>query len=308
MNIARQAVVGLICALPLAANAAITAGDLPADTVWYLHANLEALRDSEGGSVIYREFEKEGGAEIKEELGIDISAEVNAVTAFANSAHGTIVVVEGPITKGTQDKIMAIAVTEGGDVDPREHDGKTYYHFGDASAEGSGDNEPLEDLEDSAYISFAVDGKAIVTAREAQMLSLLENGGRITGMGSHDGALLVMSANNTLVQAGLATDGLIGSDDDDWDSNIVRNTEQAALLVADESGMIAIEAQLVSRDPKMAQAIGGIVNGLIGLQALNGDLDPELQTLIRNTKVDVTDNILSISTVLDPNAIISAME
>ena len=72
--------------------------------------------------------------------------------------------------------------------------------------------------------------------------------------------------------------------------------------------MIAIEAQLVSRDPKMAEAIGGIVNGLIGLQALNGDLEPELQNLIRNTKVNVQDNILSISTVLDPNTIISAMD
>ena len=308
MKIARLAAVGLLCALPLAATADITVGDLPADTVWYMHADLEALRDSEGGSVIYREFEKEGGEEIRNELGIDISAEVNSVTAFANSADGTVVVVEGPITKETQDKIIAIAATEAGDVDPREHDGKTYYHFGDATEEGAGDNEPFDDLEESAYVSFAINGKAIVTAREAQMQSLLENDGRITGMGSHDGALLIMSANNTLVQAGLKTDGLIDADDDDWESNIVRNTKQAALLVADESGKIAIEAQLVSRDPKMAEAIGGIVNGLIGLQALNGDLEPELQNLIRNTKVSVQENILSISTVLDPGMIISAID
>lgn len=308
MKTARLAILGLFCALPLAANADITVGDLPADTIWYMHADLEALRDSEGGSVIYREFEEEGAAEIKEELGIDISAEVNAVTAFANGADGTVVVVEGPIKKDTRDKIMAIAVTEGGDVDPREHDGRTYYHFGDASEEGSGDSEPFDDLEDSAYVSFAIDGKAIVTAREAQMHSLLENGGRISGMGSHDGALLVMSANNTLVQAGLQTDGLMDADDDGWESNIVRNTEQAALLVADESGMIAIQAQLISRDAKMAAAISGIVNGLIGLQALNGDLDPELQNMIRNTRVEVEDRTLSISTVLDPNAIISAVD
>ena len=67
-------------------------------------------------------------------------------------------------------------------------------------------------------------------------------------------------------------------DDDDWESNIVRNTEQAALLMADESGQLAIEAQLVSTDPKMAEAIGGIVNGLIALQAFNSELGPELQS------------------------------
>jgi hypothetical protein len=307
MRNARLAVVGLIFGFSLSANADITVGDLPADTIWYMHADLEALRDSEGGSVIYRQFEEEAGEDIKEELGIDISAEVNSITAFANAGDGTVVVVSGPIAKETQDKLMALAALEG-PVDPREYDGDTYYHFGDESEEGNENDEPFDDLQESAYLSFAVNGRAIITAREEQMQALLDSGGNISGFGSHDGALLVLSANNTLVQAGLQTDGLMEADDDDWESNIVRNTEQAALLVADESGQIAIEAQLVSRDPKMAVAIGAIVNGLIGLQALNGDLEPELQNMIRNTKVEVEEQILSISTVLDPNVIISAID
>ena len=88
----------------------------------------------------------------------------------------------------------------------------------------------------------------------------------------------------------------------------MRNTEQAALLVADESGMLAIAAQLVSTDANMAEAIGGIVNGLIGLQALNGDLDPEIKSLLRNTKVQVRDRVLEISTVLDPDVVVGVLE
>lgn len=87
----------------------------------------------------------------------------------------------------------------------------------------------------------------------------------------------------------------------------MKNTREAALLMADEDGQIAIEAQLVSNDPKMAEAIGGIVNGLIGLQAFNSELGPEIQGLIRNTKVEVLENVLSINTVIDPDLMVSIL-
>ena len=67
-------------------------------------------------------------------------------------------------------------------------------------------------------------------------------------------------------------------------------------------------AKLVSTDPKMAEAIGGIVNGLIALQAFNSELGPEIQSLIQNTKVVVNDAILSINTVIDPDMIVSMLD
>ena len=100
----------------------------------------------------------------------------------------------------------------------------------------------------------------------------------------------------------------MADDDDDWESNILRNTEQAAVLVSDSGGQIAVEAQLVSTDPKMAASIGSIVSGLISLQAFNSELDPELLSLIQNTKVKVKDNVLSLSTVIDPEIIVSVLD
>ena len=97
-------------------------------------------------------------------------------------------------------------------------------------------------------------------------------------------------------------------DDDDWESKIVNNTEQGALLLADESGQLALQAQLVSTDPKMAEAIGGIVNGLIALQAFNSELEPEMLSLIQNTKVTVDANNLSINMVIDPNLLVSVLD
>lgn len=298
----------LLALVPFGAGADVTVGDLPADTVWYLHADLDGMRKGAAGSKVYDWFRAEVTVDINDEIGIDIDKEVDSVTAFANSANGTVIIIDGAMSKDSQDKMLALAAQQG-PVDPREFKGKTYYFFGHADGEDyDPDDEPLDDIKDSSYVSFALKGKAIVTGNEGQMQELLANNGKVTGAGSHTGALLVLSANKTLVQAGMQTEGLADDGDDDWDSNIVRNTKQAALMMAEDAGMLALEAQLVSTDPKMAEALGGIVNGLIGLQAFNSELGPEIQSLIRNTRVKVNDNILSISMVIDPQVVVDVLE
>jgi len=298
----------LLFSFPLHTSGAVTAGDLPGDTIWYVHADLEAMRTTESGSKIYAWFEDEVVEDISEETGIDLSAEVNSMTAFSDATNGTVVVIDGAITRESQERLLAIATMQAdGDIDLLEYKGMTYYHIGDEEDEGDWGNEPFEDLEDSAWFSFALDNKAILTSTERQLQALLDNGGRIAGSGSHDGALFVLSADKSFVQAGMQADHMASEDDDDWESNILRNTKQAAVLIADKDGMIAIEAQLVSADPKMAQAIGGIINGLISLQAFNSDLDPEIQELIRNTRVEVVDNTLSINAVIDPDTVLTVL-
>ena len=304
---AALAVLGL-AALPATSFAEVRASDLPGNTVWYLHADLKAMRESDGGSPVWDWFEGEVVVDVREEVGIDIGEEVDRITAFSDNDEGTVIVVEGPMTKASRDKLLALAAQQG-PVDPREHRDRPYYFFGDEDEIDNAAGEPLEDLEDALFLSFAVDGKALITGTEAQMRALLDNDGRIAGSGSHDGALLVLSANKPLVQAGMHKDGMTDPDDeDDWESKIISNTEQGALLVADESGQLAIQAQLVSTDPKMAEAIGGIVNGLIALQAFNPDLGPELQSLIQNTKVRVDANNLSINMVVDPKLLVTVLD
>jgi hypothetical protein len=310
MRIFRSGLLALFALIPLAAAADVQVGDLPEDTVWYFHADLESMRTGDAGSKVYAWFEDEVAEDIREDVGIDITAEVDSITAFGDIADGSIVIVNGPMTKETTDKILALAALEG-PVDPREYQDQTYYFFGDEDDIDDNGDELLEDLEDALFVSFAISGKALITGTEAQMQGLLDSDGEVSGAGSHDGALLVLSANQTLVQAGFNTEGMVDSDDDDdddWESNIMRNTQEAAMLMADDEGRIAIEAQLVSTDPKMAEAIGGIVNGLIGLQAFNSDLGEEFQSLIRATRIEVNENVLRISTVLDPELVVTILD
>ena len=300
MFVTRLFLLLLLFSLPLHGAAAVSADDLPGDTIWYLYADLDLMRTAEAGKGFSEWFNAEIAADIREETGIDLSSEVNSITAYSDASNGTVILIDGPVTKETQDKLLALAAMRGY-VDTREYDGKTYYFVGDEDDSGSSGRDPFDDLEDSTYFSFGIANKAIIASSENQLKAMLDNGGRIVGSRSHDGALFVLTADMSFVQAGLRTNSLADEDDDDgWESNILRNTEQAAILIAERSGQIAIEAQLKSKDPKIAASIGGIINGLISLQAFNSELGPEVQSLIENTRVEVNGNVLTINTVIDP--------
>ena len=137
----------LLFSFPLHTGAAVSADDLPGDTIWYMHADLEQLRTAESGKGISRWMDSEIVIEIRDEFGVDLNSEVNSITAFSDASNGTVIVIDGPVTKKTQDKLLALAVLET-DIDTREHDGDTYYFAGDDEAVAGNDPDPFEDLED----------------------------------------------------------------------------------------------------------------------------------------------------------------
>lgn len=291
----------LLCAN---ANAAVSGQDLPDGTIWYLHADLATMRTTDSGRELYRWLEGEVIAEVREEIGIDLNEEADRITAFSTEGLGTVIIVEGQVRKESTDKLLALAQVEA-PLDIREYKGSTYYFVGEEEPEVS--STDLDDLEESAYFTFAIKDKVIVASSEAQLKALMDSKGRVAGAGKHKGALFVMTAEKEFVQAGMRT-GEFADDDGDWDSNILRNTEQAALLVSDAEGKISIEAQLVSTDPKMAESIASIVSGLISLQAFNAGLDSQIAQVLQTTKVRVLDNVLSVSTVLEPSMVLSVID
>lgn len=306
MAFLRVVILVLLIVAPSSGRPAVQSGDLPAGIVWYAHADLAQMRSAGAGKDLYGWLNAEVFIEIHDEIGIDVDKETDRVTAFADGEHGVVIIVEGPVSKETKDKILALAAAKMDmNLDLLTYDGKEYYEFGNGRENDAHDD--FEALEDGGYFSFDLKDKVIVTSTEAQMKVLLKNGGRVAGMDSHPNALFVLTADKSLVQAGLRTDKMADENDDGWDSNILRNTEQAALLIADKDGLIAFEAQLVSREPGMAQSLGSIINGLIALQSFNDDLDPKIVSLIQNTKVEVEGATLSINAVIDPALVITIL-
>jgi hypothetical protein len=302
----------IIFSIPLLAVGEVRSNDLPAGTRWYLHADLKQTRESESGRALYNWADAEVFIEIHDKIGIDVNKEADRITAFSSVDNGTIIVLEGGISKESQDKLLALAAVQG-KLETRSHKGKTFYHVLDmqkAGRAGKHDHDAeieFDGLDDEAFFSFAIKDKLIVASSDKELQAMLDSGGRVSGSAAHSGSLFVISADKTFLQAGLKTDDLADREDG-WQSNILRNTEQLALLVSESKDHIAVEAQLVSADPQLAQSIGGIINGLISLQLFNTELDPELRALIQNTRVQVKEKVLSINAVINPKTIAQLLD
>jgi len=310
MRFLKLVFVGLLLAVPVMAIA--DAEDVPGSAVWYLHVDLEQMRKDGPGQGVYAWLQDEALAEIKDEAGIDVDKELDRLTAFSLADAGPVVLFEGSISQETRDKVMTL-IAAGGDLTPIKASGKAYYHFagddnGDSLRFSEGDIEiDIESLEDEAWISLALKNKILITGTEEQMQALLANNGEIAGRNRHDGALLILNAEKALLQAGMNSTAMGDDADSDWESNILRNTEQVAFLMAAAADKLALEARLVTTEPEMAESLASVVRGLVSLMAFSDDMDAEAVAVLQGTKVEASGNSLSISLALDPDLVVRTL-
>ena len=133
--------------------------------------------------------------------------------------------------------------------------------------------------------------------------------GRLRDRDRQRGALLVLSAERSLVQAGVQADSL-GSrgDEDDWDSSFLQNARQVAVLLSDSGNELALEAQMVATDAEKADALASIARGLIALQAFSDDMEPNVRAMLQSVVVDVDDTVLKLSLALDAKLVVETLE
>lgn len=303
-------IVGLLLAVP--GLAAADSDDIPGSAVWYFHIDLAQMRAEGPGKGVYGWLQDEAFADVREDAGVDLDKELDSLTAFSLEGEGPVVLFEGKISQETKDKIMTFVAADG-DLTPQKASGKTYYHF-----EGTEDGESinyvngdvdieLESLEEEAWVSLALRDKVLITGSEEQMRSMLANNGKIAGSRSHDGALLVLTAEKTMLQAGMNSAAVGDDEDSSWDSNILRNTEQVAFLMAAAANKLALEAKLITTEPEMAESLASVVRGLISLMAFNDEMDAETVAMLQGTKVEARGNSLSISLAIDPDMVVKTL-
>lgn len=295
-------------ALPLVTRADIEA--VPGSANWYFHADLAQLRSGGPGSSLYQWLRGEVFDEVKNDSGIDIDKEVDRLTSYSSGEDSAVLIVEGGFSQRTRDLVMTF-IASGGDIDPLKSAGKTYYHFSgdddiddDISYDAGSIDIQLEALGDESWISMAVKNKLIVTATEGHMKRLLANNGKVIGDRGGKGALLVLTAEKSLLQGGMKA-GALG--DDDWDSNILRNTEQVAFLISAAADKLAIEAKLITTEAEMAESLASVVRGLISLASFDDEMNAATIEALRGTKVKAKGNSLSISLAVDPTLVVDTL-
>ena len=298
-----------LLAVPLAALA--DARDVPGSAEWYLHIDLDKMKSEKAGQAVYDWFRAEALDEVRNEAGIDVDKEVSRLTAFSVKGQGPVVVVDGDFSQETHDKLMAIIAAEG-DINPLKASGRKYYRIGDDGEVSYKDENgnvdiKIDSLEDGGWISMDIRNKILFTGSEEQMQKLLANKGRIPRVGNSGDALLVLTAEKTLLQAGMNS-GLVEDDGDtDWDSNILRNTEQIAFLVAAAANKLAIEAKLITTEPEMAESLASVARGLISLASFDDSMDAETAAVLQGTRVEAKGNSLSLSLAVDPSLVVRTL-
>jgi len=298
-----------LAVLLVAPVAAVAANDVPESADWYLYVDLQRMKSEEAGKPLYDWFNDEVIIEVKDEAGIDIEREVRNLTAFSVTGQGPVIVIEGDFTTETRDKLMAM-IAAGGDISPLKASGRTYYRVGEGDGDGKASYKSedidisFDSLDDGGWVSLDVKDKILFTGTEAQMKNLLANKGRIPGPGKGKGALLVLTAEKTLLQASMNTGMLSDDGGDDIDSKILRNTEQIAFLLAVAANKLAIEAELITSEPEMAQSLASVARGLISLVAFDDSMDAEMVAMLQSTKIEAKGNSLNLSLAVDPDLVV----
>lgn len=293
-------------AWPLAASADLSPGDLPADSSWYFHTDLDEMRSSDAGRDLHDWLDREVFAELREEIGIDLAKEADKVTAYSGGDGKVVFVLEGDIDSVSEDKLMALAASAE-EFRTLSHRDKAY-HFVRGEGRSPNGEIQVDSFDDGAYFSFALKNKLIATSTEEQMQELLDNKGRIAGNRGPSGSLFVLSAEKSLVQAGVDADEFAERGDSGWDSNFLSNARQVALLVADAGGKLAVEAQMIASDAEKAEALANIARGIVALQAFSDDMEPHVREVLQNTKIDVMDATLKLKLALDPAVLVATLD
>jgi hypothetical protein len=306
MRFSNQLIVVLLLALPGLSLGELSASGLPATSTWYFHADFDEMRESEAGKPIHDWLQREVFADIREDAGIDLGKEADKVTAFSAIESGAVVSIEGKFSQETRDKLLAMAAGAE-EFDTLKHKGTTFYYV-KGDAEGKNGDINVDSFENGAYFTFALKNRIVATSSREQMERLLDSKGTMPTHRADRGTLMVLTAEKSLIQAGIKADQVEDRGEGGWRSNILKNTEQLAVIVADAAGKIAIETQLIATQPEMAESLASIVRGLISLAMFSEDTDPDVAEFLKGTTVDVDGSSLNIRLALDPDSVIVALD
>jgi hypothetical protein len=284
----------LLSLLALPAAQAFDASELPAGAQWYVHADLAEMRSSEVGKHLHDWLEDNVFDDIRDETGIDLARKANALTAFSDGEQNVAVVLAATLSDDDRDTLLALAGTSG-DLDITKFGDAQYYRISELSSPSGN----LEIDSDELFFSLA-ERDRLVVASERGLLEAILSGTQAMPKAT-GGALLVLNADRSLMQGGLDTQARDGRQSGPWDSNILRNARQLAFALSDQRGLAALEIRLIADDARMAESLGSIVRGLIGLYALSDEANEDVSAMLASTKIDVDGNALAIRSEVQPD-------
>lgn len=279
--------------------ASISSTDIPAGSNWYIHANLELIRNSEAGQQFILDTVDEALGDIKDDLGIDIANEIHAVTIFGSELPlpKGAVILHGAFSGDSQAQLLTVLEREGADVSTSFRGSLAYYSVAksDSNMTYTTEDGHVEDVSfgnrEPLYFSFAAD-QTLITHNEELLFDFLDAGGHLGGLESaNPGAMLVLQADRALLQGGADTSINFGGK---WDSSVLKNVDAFALVVAENNGGVDLNIELRAATEDVAMSVRNIVEGLVALKALD-DGDEIVGEILRSIRFENDGAVLRVS-------------
>ncbi|MEM6531633.1 MAG: hypothetical protein AAF654_03370 [Myxococcota bacterium] len=297
----------LMIAVLLVPQAAEASRDLKslAESTWYLHVDFERMRNSDAGAGLYAWVAKEIFKEIRKETGVELDGKLERFTAWSGKDKPPLVVMTGPFASQMEKALLARA---GEALEKATHRNKVFYRSDSKKLESEDKDIDISfNGSDEVLVSFAVRNRVIVTFSETDMKRLLDGGGDVPKRALSENGLIAISADQQLLVGSAKADGLKEAGGE-WQSSILGNTKQVAFSIADAGKALLVQAILEAREPELAESIGNVVRGLVGLSYFNEDMNPAVAKLLRSLQVKVDGGRLDMSVELDPVTFVSALE
>ena len=273
--------------------AAIDDATLPPDTAWYVHVDLDTMRDTAVGKQIYDWLDNEVFEEIRDETGFDPNKELDAVTAFSDVANVGTLILEGAFSQESRDKMLA-ALEIGADLSTGSAGGRDYYTIQDVEF----DDANIDIQGDTLFLSFARRNAVVLSTT----LDGMERGLDSKRRRNRGKALLVLAADKSLMQAGIDTVSL-GNGASSWNSGLLREAREIAFVLADSGGEAEIAVRVTANDPRTTDSLAAVVRGLVGLQALADDQDPNVKTVLSSLQIDTDSAGMTLSLRVAPDVL-----
>ncbi len=275
--------------------------DLPQDVQWYAHADFKEMEGSVTGKYILDFLDKEVFSEVRDETGIDLRKDLEAALVFGGrSKRDGAVVLYGKISDRNRTKINALMELYG-EYEREVRKGTEVFSLDKRSKSGDDDSDDMFADSRTTYLAFGKRNQTMITQNRGQLDAFVEAGGRVRQgrQAPQAGSLLVLQADRSLVKAGMNAGAGI-AEGENWNSNILRHMERIALVLADQAGNAAIDVELVTNKPELAESIKNILQGLISIKALDQDEDPEVLALLRSIRLELAGACIRARMVMDP--------
>lgn len=272
----------------------LTSAQLPADSQWYVHVNLEMMRQSPVGRRMIAEDLDEAFDDVEQELGVDLKQELEGVTVYGDipdSGGSVAVVMHGQLSKETQESLQMAVAEKADNFTEVDYAGITYFEVDGSAHFGHRKNHGIDT--DALRMVFG-NGQTMVSTDTLQIHQFIDAGGQMErGDTIPDQALVILHADRALFQGGLdagATDGNWG-----WDSSIMNNIEHVAGLVSDDGdGGLRLEASIQASSDANAAYVYNIIQGLVSLAALDSGDRPEIAEIMQSLQINHSGNAVTL--------------